>query len=142
MTITVKDVLDAIEKNGLIHLHSKWDSYDDGKMVGGCAITQGAFNLGIGESARTLYDALNSVRVNVPFGSTPNAMVSGETGLGYFIVNLNDTTKTLPNREISVDIEKLVEFYKDDANYRTIPEIVALVNSIVTPETLAETVSI
>lgn len=45
---TVREIYEALEKNGLKHLRGEWMSTDSkGKVVGGCVLGQGAFNLNV-----------------------------------------------------------------------------------------------
>ena len=47
-TYTVKEVFEAIKKNGFEHLRDEWTSYGyNGKPVGACVLGQGALNLNV-----------------------------------------------------------------------------------------------
>lgn len=46
VTITGKDLLEAIKKNGFEHLRGQWFAGNDGKVTGACIIGQAAINLG------------------------------------------------------------------------------------------------
>jgi len=45
--VTVKEVFEAIKKNGFDHIRSNWIITSDGKPVGACVLGQGALNLGV-----------------------------------------------------------------------------------------------
>jgi hypothetical protein len=94
----VRTIVKAIRKNGLPKVKGQYLTYDDhrdswaGTPSGGCAIGQGAYNLGV--SAQTLY------------GSLPGY-------LGARIVNLNDSTN-MTLAEIADEIEKEYPHIMDD----------------------------
>lgn len=47
-TFTVREVYDALAKNGFEHLRENWfDGWNNGKPVGACVLGQGALNLGV-----------------------------------------------------------------------------------------------
>jgi hypothetical protein len=70
VTLTVADVIAAIEKNGAPQTKS-WGKFgSDGKLISGCALAQGAYNLGLEETS--LYTSLDHVGRKI--GSTIIAM--------------------------------------------------------------------
>lgn len=80
VTVTVAEVINAIEQNGFRHVRGKWQVSKGGVMVAGCAIGQGAANLGL--NARALYAALNGVIDKNRYDN-----------IGQTIVNLNDSSR-------------------------------------------------
>lgn len=60
MKLTIKDVYDAIEKNGLPWHHKDFYLVEGGEIVAACAIGQAAYNLNV--EAISLHRALNNVK--------------------------------------------------------------------------------
>lgn len=82
VTLSVNDILSAIEKNGVKQTRG-WGRYVGSTLIAGCAIAQGAYNLGLHE--QNVYHALNNVYGN------------NQSALGSEIIRLNDKEKmTLP----------------------------------------------
>lgn len=81
--LSVATILAAIEKNGVKHTKG-WGQFSDGKLIAGCAIAQGAYNLGLDE--KQVHRALN--RISLPKSVTSPV---GYRALGNEIIRLNDS---------------------------------------------------
>jgi hypothetical protein len=80
-TVTLAEVAAAIQKNGWAKATGTYVRKDaEGKVIGGCAIGQGAVNLGV--SHHSLETALNQIMV---FDGTDAPM-----SLGSWIIEQND----------------------------------------------------
>jgi len=94
--ITLADVIDAIEKNGLTKIQGQYIKYDDTGMVplAGCALGQAAINLGF------VYPDGNPYWSDGRYPYTPDTLHGLLWNAGSFtsrVFELNDTTAyTLP----------------------------------------------
>lgn len=98
--LTVGEIIDAIEKNGYKQLFGKWQSRKDGQIFGGCAMGQGAANLGIGY--RAVNNALDRIQKD-------------GMRLAERIITLNDREQ-MPVPEIA---RKVREEYRSVLNTKT-----------------------
>jgi hypothetical protein len=100
---TIREVLDAMEKNGYPKLtNGHYVKWDKGQVVAACAIGQAALNLGVkpADLNETLY---------APFVSYGNRF---RQILDYYIPNQNDrSAKTVP--QIAREFRELVKDHLD-----------------------------
>lgn len=105
--VTVREVFEALEKNGLKHLRSNWLKTNKGLIVGGCALGQAGYNLGVAshfnwgfrfsgkERDFTLDSALNDlghVEDHI-YDDDGGIVVHRSTPLGSAIVSVNDANE-------------------------------------------------
>lgn len=121
--MTVSDILDAIDQNGLEHVRGWYSPEPNGFNVdtirGGCALTQAAYNLNNHEKsfnklwpkAYQLHGALNKILVNFP--------QYGVMGLGTVIVELNDSP--IDENHVYRTLKEITDYVRN--NY---PEVLAL----------------
>lgn len=83
--VTLEEIAAAVQKNGWAKVTGTYVKYDSkGKVVGGCALGQGAVNLGV--TYMSLRDALAGIYV---FNGD-----DAPVALSDWIINQNDNTKT------------------------------------------------
>jgi hypothetical protein len=91
-TFTIKEIWEALQKNGLQHLREEWFSSDyDGEVIGGCAIGQAAYNLGIPASEE--HNSQTNLASQLDYFEVPSSSkwhVPGSNGAGSTIVHWND----------------------------------------------------
>lgn len=71
-TFTIEEVYNALAANGLDHLRSEWISVENDKVIGGCALGQAAYNLGVPateEYPEWTSDEKYELNGNVPYGN-------------------------------------------------------------------------
>lgn len=124
-TVTVADILDAIDKNGVAHIHGEWSTLNgEGKITAGCALTQGAINLGV--NPHDLDDVLMNVRVEIT--DTALGISANEYGLGGLIIALNDNHKTpVPAKRYEADqttwSAEYRAWHENQNDYRSLSDI-------------------
>jgi len=104
--VTYKKILEALIKNGFIHLRGGWFDYNSlygGIYIGGCVLGQTAMNLGAESS--NLTDALDEIKITFDELPEPiktkkihnNYYDGGSYGLGGLLIYMNDAFDSYKN---------------------------------------------
>lgn len=122
-TFTIKQIYDALAKNGFQHLRGKWTSQDiNGVTVGACVLGQAALNLGVVDhSAYDEEDTLVAVLNQFDVDPDSKWFNYDQDGVGSTIVYWNDL------EEIDQDDNPL------GYTLKTYPEVVAMAYDLLSP---------
>src|SRR5258708_27766379 len=102
--VTIREVYEAIAKNGFEHLRKEWlCTNNDGVVIGGCVLQQAALNLGVQGPSRylsivssadkySLVEQLNqyTLRKNSKWAKFAALYGTQARGLGNVIIHWND----------------------------------------------------
>jgi hypothetical protein len=75
-TFTVREIFEAIKKNGFEHLREQWYSFNnDGKAIGGCVLGQAALNLNVPADSDTSGDLTSNLWAQLNQFDTPEKWI-------------------------------------------------------------------
>ncbi len=103
---TVREVYEAIAKNGFAHIREEWTAQDfEGQIYGGCVLQQGGMNLGVAvnnetgenETSMTLATKLDEFLID-PKNPWYTSNV-GHKGAGSIIIYWNDKAEFVENED-------------------------------------------
>lgn len=110
---TVKDVYDALEKNGFDYLRDQWFEYDvHGNAIGGCVLGQAALNLGVygtdeeDHSQIEPYVGLEAIEEAYEIQFKGRKVEEPDPELDYFDEDKNEVPNLVTNEEIATEALK------------------------------------
>lgn len=136
-TFTVKEIYEALAKNGLQHLRGTWYSTNsDDKTIGGCVLGQAAFNLGVPAntdfSGDNLVNFLNTLEVDPTskWATVNNGITKENVGnkVGNAIITWNDAIRYTKAGVPEVDSRGNTKYV-----LRTYPRVVEMAHDLLAP---------
>lgn len=146
ITVTVKQLFDALESNGFEHLRGTWFKFgDDGAVIGGCVLGQAAINLGAYEYEQEAGQEGTVTKALSRFPATQGRWTEWNTkstidrpvNVASQIIYWNDVVEPLTNEELGLQDEEENQGIFNDPKTKyvlpTWPEVVEMARDCLTP---------